>query len=177
MTTLPVPIQIALAVTVLIAAATDLRKREIPNWLTFAAMLLGLVAHPVLSGWAGFRLSAVGFLVAALIFLPLFALRFLGGGDLKLMAAIGALAGKDNLLVVFILDAILAGIAAVVMIVIRGRVKQTLRNIGQGLRSLTKGRAPHKDNPEMEAGSEKSLGMPRGVTIALATLLLLYGMR
>ncbi len=177
MTTLPVPIQIALAATVLIAAATDIRKREIPNWLTLGAILVGLIANPILSGWDGLRLSAVGFLIAALIFLPLFVLRFLGGGDVKLMAAIGALAGKDNLLVVFILDAILAGFAAIVMIIVRGRVKQTMRNIGQGLRSLTKGRAPHKDNPEMEAGSEESLGMPRGVTIALATLLLLYGMR
>lgn len=176
MTNLPIPIQILLAATVLIAAGTDIRKREIPNWLTFGAILAGLVAHPALSGWAGLKLSVVGFLVAALIFLPLFALRFLGGGDVKLMGAIGALAGTDGLLVVFLLDALLAGLAAIVLIVVRGRVRQTLRNIATGLRSITKGRAPHEDNPEMEAGSERSLGMPRGVTIALATLLLLFGM-
>jgi prepilin peptidase CpaA len=174
MTPLPIPIQILLAATVLIAAATDLRKREIPNWLTFGAILAGLILHPVLSGWAGLRLSLVGFLIAALIFLPLFVLRFLGGGDVKLMGAIGAIAGQHNLLVIFILDALFAGIAAIILIIVRRRVKQTLRNIAQGFRSLGKGRAPHADNPEMEAGSEQSLGMPRGVTIALATLVALF---
>lgn len=176
MTNLPIPIQVLLAATVLIAAATDIRKREIPNWLTLSAILAGLVAHPVLSGWEGLKLSMVGFLVAALVFLPLFVLRFLGGGDVKLMGAIGAMAGYQNLFVVFLLDAMLAGVAAVVLIVVRGRVRQTLRNLGQGLRSMTRGRAPHQDNPEMEAGSERSLGMPRAVTIALASLLLLVGM-
>lgn len=176
MTNLPVPIQVLLAATVLMAAATDIRRREIPNWLTLGAILAGLVAHPVLSGWEGLKLSLVGFLAAALVFLPLFILRFLGGGDVKLMGAIGALAGYQNLFVVFLLDALLAGLAAVVLIVVRGRVRQTLRNIGRGLRSMTRGRAPHQDNPEMEAGSERSLGMPRAVTIALASLLLLVGM-
>jgi prepilin peptidase CpaA len=176
MTTLPPIIQALLGVTVLIAAFTDIRRREIPNWLTLGAIAAGLIAHPAMSGWPGFQLSALGFFVAALVFLPLFVLRFLGGGDVKLMGAIGALAGYQNLFVVFLLDAILAGIAAVALIIVRGRVRQTLRNIGRGLRSLTKGRAPHQDNPEMEAGSEQSLGMPRAVTIALATLLLLFGM-
>jgi len=177
MTPLPNAIQLILAVTVLIAAGTDIRKREIPNWLTLGAILAGLIAHPVLNGWAGFRFSATGLLVAALIFLPLFAVRFLGGGDVKLMGAIGTLGGYQNLLVIFLLDALLAGVAAVVLIVVRRRVGQTLRNIARGLRSMGKGRAPHEDNPEMEAGSERSLGMPRGVTIALASLLLLYGLR
>lgn len=176
MTTLPIPIQVLLAVTVLIAAATDIRKREIPNWLTLGAIVAGLVANPALSGWEGFRLSVMGFLIAAVIFLPLFVLRFLGGGDVKLMGSIGALAGHQNLLVIFLLDALLAAIAAVVLMIVRGRVRQTLRNIGKGIRSLAKGRAPHQDNPQMEAGSGASLGMPRAVTIALASLLVLFGM-
>lgn len=165
-----------LALTVLIAAATDIRKREIPNWLTLGAIVAGVAVNPVFTGWEGFRLSMMGLLIAALIFLPLFALRFLGGGDVKLMGAIGALAGHQNLLVVFLLDALLAGLAAVLLMVVRGRVRQTLRNIAGGLRSITKGRAPHQDNPQMEAGSGASLGMPRGVTIALASLLVLFGM-
>lgn len=176
MITLPIPVQLLLAATVLIAAATDLWRREIPNWLTLGAIIAGLVVHPALTGWEGFRLSMMGFLIAAVIFLPLFALRFLGGGDVKLMGAIGALAGHQNLLVVFLLDALLAGLAAVVLMIARGRVRQTLGNIGRALRSMTKGRAPHQDNPQMEAGSGVSLGMPRGVTIALASLLLLFGM-
>lgn len=177
MTSLPNLIQLLLAAAVVTAAATDLRRREIPNWLTFGAMAAGLAVHPYLDGWAGLRFSIMGFLIAALIFLPLFALRFLGGGDVKLMGAIGALAGHSNLLVVFILDALVAGVAAVVLIIARRRVKRTLRNIVEGVRSMVKGRAPHRDNPEMEAGSERSLGMPRGVSIAIATLLLLFGMR
>jgi prepilin peptidase CpaA len=174
MNPLPLPVEVCLVVMVLIAAGSDIRSRTIPNWLTVGGILAGLALHSYANGWAGLKFSAAGLGVAALIFLPLFALRFLGGGDVKIMGAIGALAGYENLLVIFIFDAILGGVVAVVMMIVRGRVKKTMSNLWQMIKALSRGKAPYRENEELEAGSERSLGMPRAVTIAAATLLILW---
>jgi prepilin peptidase CpaA len=177
MTALSIPVQAALAAIVLIAAASDLRSREIPNWLSGGGILIGLALHTWLNGWSGLKFSGSGLGVAALIFLPLFMMRWLGGGDVKLMAAVGALAGMTNMLVIFILDTILGGFIALLAILFRGRVKKTLVNIGRMLKSMMRGRAPYQDSEELEAGHEKSMGLPRAVTIAAATLLVLWASR
>ena len=66
------------------------------------------------------------------------------------------------------------GILALAAIILRGRVRKTLINIGRMIGSLARGRAPYQDSEELEAGNEKSFGMPRAVSIALATLLFLW---
>jgi prepilin peptidase CpaA len=174
MTPLHIAVKAALAALVLAAAASDIRSRTIPNWLTFGGILAGFALHLGLESWPGLLFAAKGFGLAALLFLPLWFLRFFGGGDLKIMAAVATMAGPTNLLVIFILDAILGGILALAAIVVRGRVRKTLVNIGRMIRSLARGRAPYQDSEELEAGNEKSFGMPRAVSIALATLLFVW---
>ncbi|MBI5280042.1 MAG: prepilin peptidase [Candidatus Solibacter usitatus] len=169
MTPLPIAIQAALAALVLVAAFTDLRKREIPNWLTLGGVAAGLALNPWISGWAGLKSAALGLGLAALVFVPIFIMRWLGGGDVKLMAAIGALAGPSNMMVIFVLDAIFGGVVALAAILLRGRLKKTLRNVTHMFRS--------ERDAELEAGNEKSMGMPRAVTIAAATLLVLWASR
>ncbi len=166
MTALPIAAEAALAAVVLTAAATDVRRREIPNWLTVSGIAAGFLIHTSLYGWRGLKFAALGFGLAALAFLPLFVMRWLGGGDVKLMAAVAALAGAENLIVVFLLDALLGGVAALGVILARGRLWKTLRNIP---RMFAKDRSP-----ELEAGNEKSVGLPRAVTIAAASLILLW---
>lgn len=171
---LPQSVEICLAIMVLIAAVSDIRSRTIPNWLTLAGIGAGLALHTYLSGWAGLKFAAAGLGVSAVIFLPLFALRFLGGGDVKLMGAVGALSGVQNLIAIFIVDAILGGVAALVLVVVKGRLGKTFSNMGRMISSLFRGKAPYKESEELEAGGEKSLGMPRAATIAAATLVILY---
>ena len=165
----------ALAALVIIAAVTDLRARQIPNWLTLGGVLAGLALHAWLGGWSGLGASALGFAAGCVLFLPLFALRWIGGGDAKLMIAIGALAGWKPLLVIFLLDAVLGGVAALGYMLARGRVRRTLRNLKLMLVSLLRGRAPYQESAELEAGSAHSAGLPRAVTIALATLIVVWG--
>jgi Flp pilus assembly protein protease CpaA len=90
---LPLPVEVALLLIVLTAAVSDIRSRSIPNWLTLGGIVAGLALNTYATGLEGLKFSAIGFGVAALIFLPLFMIRFLGGGDVKLMAAVGACAG------------------------------------------------------------------------------------
>jgi prepilin peptidase CpaA len=167
MTPLHPYIEAVLAAMVLIAAVTDLKRREIPNWLSLGGIVAGIALNGWLAGLPGLKTAGAGLGLAALIFIPLFIMRWLGGGDVKIMGAIGALAGPQYMIVIFVFDAILGGIAALVLVIVRGRLLKTLRNIPKMFRL-------HRDS-ELEAGGEKSLGLPRAVTIAAATLLVLWG--
>jgi prepilin peptidase CpaA len=174
MNPLPFPVPYLTAALVLMAAFCDLRSREIPNWLTLGGILVALGVHPYLAGWSGLQFSASGLGVAALMFLPMFMMRWLGGGDVKLMAAVGAFTGPTNLIVIFVFDAMMGGVVALIAIITRGRSRRTIHNIGRMISALLHGKAPHKVSPELEAGNAESMGMPRAVTIALATLLILW---
>ena len=79
----------ALAIALLIAAFTDLRRRQIDNWLN-AAIALGAPAFWLASGqsWldVGFHLAIA--LVMFVLLAAMFALRAMGGGDVKLLTAL-----------------------------------------------------------------------------------------
>ena len=157
-------------VLALIAAWTDLRSRRIPNWLTVPGLLIGVIANTTLSGWSGLKTSLLGAAVGLALLLPFVLLRSLGAGDWKLAGALGAFAGS-NLLVDLLLGSVLvAGVMAIVLVVYKGRTRETMRNIGHILVSLVTFRLPGErvslDNPE-------SLKVPYGV--ALAFTVVLYG--
>jgi prepilin peptidase CpaA len=79
----------ALAIALLVAAVTDLRRRQIDNWLNAAIALtapLFWLATGLTLGEMGWQLSiALGSFV---IFAALFALGWMGGGDVKLLTAL-----------------------------------------------------------------------------------------
>ena len=78
---------------VTLACITDLRARRIPNVLTFGATIGALVFHLVVAGVGGLAESAGGWMLGAALFFPMFALRGMGAGDVKLLAAVGAWLG------------------------------------------------------------------------------------
>lgn len=80
------------------ACVTDVRSRRIPNWLTIGSAGVAVAAHAALAGWAGVQQSVFGWAVGTLIFLPLFLLGGMGGGDVKLLAAFGAWLGPLDVL-------------------------------------------------------------------------------
>ncbi len=83
-----------------VAAWTDSRSGQIPNWLTFGAMVLGIVAHVSFGwmmgdGWRGALSegghSMAGMLLCGLVPGFMYWRGAIGGGDVKLFAALGAL--------------------------------------------------------------------------------------
>ena len=163
------PLRLLLLTLVLVAALTDWRWRRIPNWLTIPILCAAMAAQAALSGWPGLQESAGGLAVALLISMPLFLLRGLGGGDVKLMAAAGALCGPMNLVYLFIVNAILGGLAAIVLVLAKGRLGETLRNVGAILTDMSRLRAPSQEH---DIANPRRLTLPRGVVFASATLLL-----
>ena len=84
-------VRVAAALIVAAAAvAWDLRSRRIPNALTFGAAAAALVFAATTAGLGGLETSAGGWVTGAALFFPFFALRGMGAGDVKLLAALGA---------------------------------------------------------------------------------------
>src|SRR5258706_15780646 len=75
---------------VTVAARADVRTRTIPNLLPFPALLLGIAVHTAFAGPEGFRSSLAGLAIAGGVLLPGWLFRWMGAGDVKLMAAVGA---------------------------------------------------------------------------------------
>jgi prepilin peptidase CpaA len=165
--------QLLLTTLVIAAAAFDLRTRRIPNWLCATGLLCGFACQIVLFKWTGAREAALGAGLALLIYIPLFALRAVGGGDVKLMAAVGSLAGPKSWIAIFLITAIVGGAIALVMIAVRGRFARTLRNMGTLLTELAHLRAPYRVEPELDVSSGQGLRLPHGCAIAAGTLLYL----
>jgi prepilin peptidase CpaA len=97
------------------AAAIDLRTRRIPNLLTFGAAACAIAFHTVASGLSGGGYALAGWLVGTVIFFPVFALRGMGAGDVKLVAALGAWLGPLGALYVAAGSAIAGGLIALVV--------------------------------------------------------------
>jgi prepilin peptidase CpaA len=89
---------IAAVVMTAIAAWTDARKGEIPNWITLWPLGLAPIAHAALAGareggkeaLIAIAYSVVGAVVCSIVPLILYRMSAIGGGDVKLFAALGA---------------------------------------------------------------------------------------
>ncbi|MBN1998112.1 prepilin peptidase [candidate division KSB1 bacterium] len=97
----------------LVVSYYDLKWRRIPNFLTLPAIAVGLLSNLIYLGFDGFKSSAFGFLLGGGIFLLLYILRAMGAGDVKLMAAVGALVGLRTMPSVLVLTVFAGGLLAV----------------------------------------------------------------
>ena len=96
----------------LMACAYDLRTRRIPNGLTLGAAALALAFHAIDGGLGGVGTSVAGWLVGGALLVPLFWLGGMGGGDVKLLAALGAWVGPGEVFWVALCSAIAGGVLA-----------------------------------------------------------------
>lgn len=158
-------IVIAFAAT---AAISDLRWRKIPRAITTAGLLAGLLYHLVFPTDGGFFMALLATVLGFAIGLVFFHLGAIGGGDVKLIAALGAMLGFRSWLLAMEVAVLAAGAIALLQAARSGRLPQLLRNIGQLLRWLTtQGLARH---PELNVSSAATLRAPFGVAVVLGTI-------
>jgi prepilin peptidase CpaA len=140
---------VLLLALLLIAAITDLWRQRIYNWTTYTGILLALgmnAAGDVLVrigtmdpewlerlGWIGTAASLTGFLVCGFALLACYVFFQVGGGDVKLMAMIGAMAGPEQGILVMLWTFVLGACAALIILVWR---VGAVRLIGRVLRQL-----------------------------------------
>jgi len=164
------------AIFALTAGITDARSRRIPNWLTYPAIPLAILLHTIDAGWAGTRLSLLGAAVGLGLLLPFVLIRSLGGGDWKMIGALGAFFGyntgfgfaRQRLIVVLLWTLVINGLMALCMVIWKGRARQTLRNIGRMLAAFFR---VHLPPPDLTIDNPQAIKVPFGVAAAVAVLL------
>lgn len=163
---------VAASLCAVLGAAFDVKSRRIPNKLTGPALAFGLLLHGVLDGWHGFLTALAAGLICGVLFLVFYIAGGMGAGDVKLIAAVGAIAGLPNTSYLLILTAIVGGIMGVGLAVLRGRLKETLFNVG----TLTKhhGQAGLTPHTELNVRNDATLRLPYGLAIAAGSVVTLY---
>ncbi|MDD1622670.1 MAG: A24 family peptidase [Methylococcaceae bacterium] len=121
----------AVLLAVLIAAAViDTRRHRLPNTLTVTAALLGLGLQTGFQGVSGLLNGLAGFFTGLVLFLPFYALRWMGAGDVKLMAAVGSFLGWPDSLLAVGLSTGAGSLAAFGLLAARGGLLDYLRRYG-----------------------------------------------
>ena len=166
---------VILVAVVVTAAVTDLKSGRIYNRLVYPAVVVGLLLALVGGGWAGLKDHALAAAIGFGVLFLCYAIGGMGGGDVKLMAAVGALGGlsrgEEGMFIVFVLFwAFAIGVALGLLAAIWRRVLgRTARRTWWGLKVLTLPGTNLKDAVPQKA----SIRVPFGFATGLATLLVL----
>jgi prepilin peptidase CpaA len=152
-----------------IAMATDIRSRRIPNVLTLPLLLIGLIEATVMRGGLHGLLDALaGCFVVGATFVLLFLFAGGGGGDAKLMAAFGAWLGVAQGVVVLVSVLVCGAVLGLAFAALRRQLVPVLRNvrmIGQGVWCAVAARKAPGDVQVLMPDSATMLKMPYGIAI------------
>jgi prepilin peptidase CpaA len=155
---------IALPFILAFACYGEIKERRIPNWLTLGAIALGLGAAIIEGGLAGLTDSALGLAIAGGLFLPFCLLGVVGGGDMKLMAAVGAIVGWPMVLRVLCDTCIAGGVIAVAIMAWNGVLLTTLANVFRIMAGM----------PRKQQGLRNPPMVPYALAITAGTLVAVF---
>lgn len=160
-------------IVVLIATATDLRWRRIPNWLVLPFLIAGFAVSAWLHGWQGLAHSAEGMALGLFVFGIIFWVGGMGAGDVKLCAAIGAWVGPQQMLMALIFISLAGGVMAIVWSVAGGFAGELFQETGYLVLGGRKRKAgADAASPQArEAQVPMRRKMPYAPAIAIGTLL------
>ena len=152
-----------------IAAIFDVRQRRIPNKLTAVTLVAGLVLHLVTGGFAAAGWAALAGLIAGAVFMLFHLAGGMGAGDVKLMTALGCVAGMHDVRMLLVMTAIVGALFAVSLALWRGALRRTMRNVVE----LAAHHSHHGlvSHPELNVSNSKTLRLPYAVPMAVASML------
>jgi prepilin peptidase CpaA len=110
-------LQLALAVVVVVAAATDAMRQRVPNWLVMPATVLALCMRHALGGMESVLWGVVGWGTGFALMIGFYARGGMGAGDVKLVAAVGAFTGAQRILWISAYTGVLGGVYAVGIVI------------------------------------------------------------
>ena len=158
------PAFVALAAGALTATVMDIRTRRIPNVVTGSMAASGLVLAATGVSGVSVGASLAGMIVGLLLMLPGHALGATGAGDVKLMAAVGAVIGIHVVVNAFLFTAGAGGILAVAVALRRRRLAATLSGTGRLIAS------PAGARQEIQ-GAAKASRFAYGPAIAIGSVI------
>jgi prepilin peptidase CpaA len=152
----------------------DVFRRRIPNAIVFPGTLLAFTLQSLLSGGLGPVQALAGLGVGLAAMLPLYLVRSLGAGDVKLMAMVGAFLGLRGAIGA-VLFTWLAGMLLAVLVALRAGV---LAKMGRNLRVIVQAfgaKLAAAEGPSFDSRVDSAARFPYSVAIALgsATFLVL----
>jgi prepilin peptidase CpaA len=103
-----------------IAVIVDLKSHRIPNMLTASALCLGTGLQVYFGGLAGLLTAVLGAVIGLLVFIPFYAKKAMGAGDLKLMAAVGSFLGAPQVFYAIAATLICGGVFGMLVFALHG---------------------------------------------------------
>jgi len=167
---MPAILKFALVALVVTAAVYDFRFRRIPNWLNLSGVILGLGLNTLLFAGHGLVAASLGTLLPLALYIPLYLLRAMGAGDVKLMAAAGAIAGPQNWIRILICTALAGGVIAIAVALRNRQLQRTLKNVVVLAGELTRFHSPAARHEVLDVKNKRSVRLPHGVAIAAGSL-------
>ena len=130
------PTTLLLLALLLVAVTTDLRSRRIPNTLVLTGTTLALASHALVMGHEGVPLAGpnwwaplAGLVTGLLVLMPLYLMRAMGAGDMKLMATVGAFVGAPTVLAAALYTLLAGGLLSLAVMLTKGVAAHTLANL------------------------------------------------
>lgn len=159
----------------LLAAVVDWRQRRIPNWLTLGLLASGLARSLVWGGALPPTQALLGALAGFGLLLVLFVLGAVGGGDVKLLAGVGAWLGPYWVLQVFAAEAVIGLVIVLVQSIRQGRLRILLRNSAVVALNLAQIDQVGVEHVIASGQSAQSVNkpLPYAVPVLIATLVVL----
>lgn len=159
---------VALYALLATGAVLDIVGRRIPNWLTVAGTVVGVGCAVFGLGTVGWVASLLGAALGLVVGLLAFSAGILGGGDGKLLMALGAFLGPRDLFWAMLVIAMIGGLLALASAALGGQLFLSGWRAARGLKFLATfgqaGEMPPRDGAALRT-------VPYGVAIALGGVL------
>ncbi|MEO1998687.1 MAG: A24 family peptidase, partial [Planctomycetaceae bacterium] len=132
---------IILIALLIVATITDVARHKIYNWTTYPGMLLAPVVHLAERGWPALQDSVAGLLVCGSIMLLCFVLFNVGGGDVKLLAMMGAFLGVERGVEALLWTFVLGSLVGMAILIWQAGALNILLGTGRHLRLILRSRS------------------------------------
>ncbi len=159
-----------LSLVLVVAAVIDGWMLKVPNWITFPLVLGGWIYSTASFGWEGLLWSLVGTAVGLLLLIPAYAIGGMGAGDVKLLAGIGAWVWAATTLYAFCVSAIVGGIIALVMVMVKRDWYYHATKFWTITNEILEIRDPNKLSAIAAERKGTMLLLPYGIPIAIGTI-------
>lgn len=163
-----------LLVMMAVAAVIDWRSRRLPNWLNLLILVVGLGLAVQGGTHVSFGMALAGAAVGFVLLFPAFALGALGGGDVKLLTAVGAWTGPLGVLGVLLITTVGGAVLALVQAIQAGKLRALLRNSGLLAVNLVHVRALGADHVEQTGKTFRSIDRPLPYAVPMLAAVLVW---